>query len=413
MIFLTIYLFLLYKSIIFEINKRKKTMFIIISIITFILAFNYQMGIDWTNYQKIYDLKISDFELKDIIFNNSFREEKGYLILNILGNKLGLNYEVFMGILLSFCIVTLLNLGKKYSRNIFLFIGVILGKYLLAASLEPTIRQLLAVSIIALGYKYIEKKSLINYLFCVILAMQFHSSAIIGIGIYFLDKINITIKKSIFIILIFPIILKILPEVLEIVSSFIPTIGRFNNYFNNIRYGIGFSRSLLGNIYRLGIMFLYLYFIFFSDMKNQKKYIKNMAIFYIIISYFLNQLPILYRIQEYFVFSFAISLSYVGSTTIFDKKIKICKREIGLVFVCLIYIIMIRETFQSFYGSELNREKYGRYKNYFIELVLGKTSKNFREKSLEYEKKIKSIILEQNKQKEINLRNNNSIKSER
>lgn len=410
MIFLTIYLFLLYKSIIFEINKRKKTMFIIISIITFILAFNYQMGIDWTNYQKIYDLKISDFELKDIIFNNSFREEKGYLVLNILGNKLGLNYEVFMGILLSFCIVTLLNLGKKYSRNIFLFIGVILGKYLLAASLEPTIRQLLAVSIIALGYKYIERKSLINYLFCVILAMQFHSSAIIGIGIYFLDKINITIKKSIFIILIFPIILKILPEVLEIVSSFIPTIGRFNNYFNNIRYGIGFSRNLLGNISRLGIMFLYLYFIFFSDMKNQKKYIKNTAIFYIIISYFSNQLPILYRVQEYFIFSFAISLSYVGSTTIFDKKIKICKKEIGLVFVCLIYIIIIRGTFQTFYGSEVNREKYGRYKNYFIELVLGKTSKNFREKSLEYEKKIKSIILDQNKQKEINLRNNSSIK---
>lgn len=410
MIFLTIYLFLLYKSIIFEINKRKKTMFIIISIITFILAFNYQMGIDWTNYQKIYDLKISDFELKDIIFNNSFREEKGYLVLNILGNKLGLNYEVFMGILLSFCIVTLLNLGKKYSRNIFLFIGVILGKYLLAASLEPTIRQLLAVSIIALGYKYIERKSLINYLFYVILAMQFHSSAIIGIGIYFLDKINITIKKSIFIILIFPIILKILPEVLEIVSSFIPTIGRFNNYFNNIRYGIGFSRNLLGNISRLGIMFLYLYFIFFSDMKNQKKYIKNTAIFYIIISYFSNQLPILYRVQEYFIFSFAISLSYVGSTTIFDKKIKICKKEIGLVFVCLIYIIIIRGTFQTFYGSEVNREKYGRYKNYFIELVLGKTSKNFREKSLEYEKKIKSIILDQNKQKEINLRNNSSIK---
>lgn len=399
MVYLIGFIVLFYKSLIGEVKKYKKINLLILGAIVFILAFNYQMGIDWTNYQRIYDIRIIPYDFKEILYNNPFREERGYILLNLIGNKLGFNYEIFMGMLLSFCIICILKIGEKRSNNIYLFVYLIVVKYILGASLEPTIRQLLAVSIITLGYRYIEEKNIIKYLLYVILAMQFHNSAILGIGIYFLDKINLSLKKVVFLIILFPIFLKIVPISLEIISNFIPSIERFSSYFTKLRYGMSVSRSLLGNIYSLGIMILYLYFIFFSDAKKQKNYIKNMAIIYIVIFYFQNQLPILYRVKEYFIVGFAISISFVGSTTIFNYKIKYNKKRVGIIFIALIYLIVTREIIVNLYGNELNEKRYGEYKNYFIELLLGRTKETFKEKSYKYEKEIRSMVEEQNNNK--------------
>lgn len=99
-----------------------------------------------------------------------------------------LNYESFMGLLLSFSIISILKIGVKKASNSYIFVFVIIVKYMLIASLEPTIRQFLAISIIVLSYKYIEEKKMIKYLLCILIAMQFHSSAIIGVIIYFWIK---------------------------------------------------------------------------------------------------------------------------------------------------------------------------------------------------------------------------------
>lgn len=407
MVYFSIFFIIFYNSLIYEVHPKRKYLILIISMIVFILAFNYQMGSDWLSYQRIYDIRITPYEFKDIIFNNPFHQEKGYILLNLIGKKLRLNYESFMGLLLSFSIISILKIGVKKASNSYIFVFVIIVKYMLIASLEPTIRQFLAISIIVLSYKYIEEKKMIKYLLCILIAMQFHSSAIIGVIIYFLDKINITLKKVIILIIFFSLTLKILPTIVEIISTFIPIIRRFNGYFTSLRYGISNSRSLLGNIYSLGIMTLYLYSIFFSEAKKQKNYIKNMAIIYIVISYFQNQLPILYRVQEYFVIGFAISMSFIGSTTIFNYKIIYNKKRIGVIFVFLLYLIMTRETVSNIYGSELNKKRYGEYKNYFIELLRGRTKENFQEKSHKYEKEIKSMVDEQNRNKNQLLREKN------
>ncbi|WP_294764421.1 EpsG family protein [uncultured Fusobacterium sp.] len=399
MIYFSILVLIFFYSLKFEMIKTKKKFYLFSLGIVFILAFNYQMGSDWINYQRMYDVDIISYDFNDIFFDNPFQKEKGYVLLNLLGRKLKLNYEIFMGLLLYFCIILILKVGKRYSRNIYIFLYIILSKYILIASLEPTIRQFLAVTIITLGYRYIEKRKIVNYLFIIILATQFHKSAIIGIIVYFLDKINITLKKCIFLIAFFPIFLIGLPTIVEIIANFIPSIGEFSYYFTSLRYGINISRSLLGNIYNFSLMILYLYFIFFSDAKKQKNYIKNMAIIYILIGYFQNQLPILYRVQEYFVVGFAISMSFIGSTTIFNYKIKYNKKGIGVIFIVLVYLIMTSEIVNNIYGNELNKKRYGEYKNYFIELLLGRTKETFQEKSHKYEKEIKSMVDEQNRNK--------------
>ena len=100
-------------------------------------------------------------------------------------------------------------------------------------------------------------------------------------------------------------------------------------------------------------------------------------------------------------------MSFIGSTTIFNYKIIYNKKRIGVIFVFLLYLIMTRETVSNIYGSELNKKRYGEYKNYFIELLRGRTKENFQEKSHKYEKEIKSMVDEQNRNKNQLLREKN------
>ena len=60
---------------------------------------------------------------------------------------------------------------------------------------------------------------------------------------------------------------------------------------------------------------------------------------------------------------------------------------------------MTSEIVNNIYGNELNKKRYGEYKNYFIELLLGRTKETFQEKSHKYEKEIKSMVDEQNRNK--------------
>ena len=89
MIYFSIFIFMFYNSLKYEIIKKKKSIFLFIVGVVFILAFNYQMGTDWINYQRIYDVEIILYNAKDILFNNPFKQEKGYILLNLLEKILG------------------------------------------------------------------------------------------------------------------------------------------------------------------------------------------------------------------------------------------------------------------------------------------------------------------------------------
>ncbi len=379
-----------------KIEKLKINILIFSAVI--ILAFNYKMGTDWLNYQKYYDLEIIKYCFKDIIFNNPFREEKGYIFLNFLGNKLGLNYEFFMAILISFCVFNILKIGIKKSKNYYLFILIIFVQYLLVASLEPTIRQFIAVTMTVIGYRYIEEKELLKYFLIILMAIQFHTSAITGLIIYFLDKIDIN-KKRLFLLIAFIFtIIKILPFIFKSVSNIISNryIDMYLNYFNSIVYGMSQNKSIKGNIFIFIITLIYLYIVFFAydNSNNRKNYIKNAALIYIVCNYFQNMLPILYRVQEYFVIPFAITLSYGSQITFFNKKIIFYKNSFKYFVIIFINILFLFIFTRKIYNSELNKIRYGNYKNYFIEKIKGNVADNFYEKKKGYEENIEKLVNE-------------------
>lgn len=388
MIYLLIFVLLFLYSIKYEINSKirtKESIFIVL--IGFVLSFNYQMGTDWLQYQKIYDIIIKNYELKDILLNKIILMEKAYIMLNVLGNILGLNYEFFMGFLLLFCITSILVVGKNRSRNKYIFIFIIFTNYLLTYSLEPVIRQMIAISILSLGYKYIERRKILNYFIIVVLASLFHKSAILGVFLYYLTKIKLTFKKVLILILMYPIILDLLLISMNTISKFTTYLDKYILYFYSIYYG-----SSKGNIshyfLNLFITGMWLYIIFYIGRNYKKNYIKNMAIIYILIGYFQTKLLILYRIQIYFVLGFAIYISHISDIKNRNKRI---------IFIILLYMFMLINTLNSLYNNDLNRIRYWSYKNYFIELLLGNVYQTFEEKKNNYEFLINSLI---NKQRE-------------
>lgn len=395
MIYFFIFIILFILSIKNENKKRAKVSNLIVGFITFILAFNYKMGTDWLAYQEYYDIKILNYSFKDIILNNPFREEVGYVILNILGNKLKLNYEFFMAILISFCIINILKIGSKKSENYYIFILVIFVEYIFGVSIEPVIRQFIAVTMTVIGYRYIEKKELLKYFLIILVAIQFHTSAVLGLIIYFLDKIKINKKRILVLAIIIFTIIKILPFLLENISNLISNryIDMYLYYANEI-YKTKINKTLIEKIINNIMTLIWLYIIFFTHNENKKNYIKNSALIYVICNYFQDMLPILYRVQGYFVVPFAITLSYSPKITFFNKKIIFYKNSFRYIMIVFIYILFISIFVRRVYTTDLNIMRYGKYKNYFIEWINGNKANNFEEKKKEYKKNINKLINE-------------------
>lgn len=397
--YITLFLILLILAVNYEITGYKKGKNILIFMIIFILAFNYQMGTDWFNYQRVYENIIPNISFSDFFSKSSVSSlEKGYILLNVLFFKLGFNYELFMGITLSICIYILLNIIYEKSDNYYLSFFIFIVAYLLINAFEPVIRQLISVTILAYGFKYIEKRKLFKYLLVVVLAFCFHQSAVIGVFIYFIPLIKIKLKNIFLVtILIYALILMI-PFILETISKIIPILEKYINYLNSVRYGRSYQKSILRMLYSLITLFGYFYVVFYCYKYSNKrnKLYKNMAIIYILIGYFSNLLPILYRVNQYLVLGFSICMGSVGKFHLpSNKVIRVNHKKLDFLFVFMLYFLFLLN-FSRIFSTELNRVRYLNYKNYFIEMVKGNLKENFKEKKKDYEETIEKLIKKEN-----------------
>lgn len=390
-----IYLFLfIYFFINIIKNKKSRVDFIFLQIILiFLLSFTYKMGSDWIPYQRFYNNidNINIFEYKSF--------EIGYTLYCFFMKKIfGFNYEIFMGITIGTCIYILLKELKKRTNNYFLATFIFTVQYLFNTSVEPVVRQLIALTILVYALKYIEEKKLYKFILFVVLASQFHMSAIIFLAIYGLEKVNI--KKRTIIILFFVSIFLVenIDKIINLLSVIIPFFKKFEVYLISERYGEQ-KVSIFNILYKLLFSGGCLYLIFYSYdyYKDKKNYIKNSAIIYCLLMNLQYKMAILYRIQDYLVFFFAIAISTKESIRfINNKKIKNAR-----IFITLfLFIFYSYSFFKTLTGTELNRYRYY-YRNYFFEMIKGNIPNNFIEKSFIYEKEIKKIIekdtLERNK----------------
>ena len=207
-IYIGLYAYLIIKSF----TRRKNVFTDILVILIFILGFGYCVGVDWIAYQYYYDILLAKINFLDI-FNLNDRIEKGYLILNYFGRILKLNYESFMGILLSVNLYYFLKFIKSKTTNVSLSIVFMLSTFLFGLIAEPGIRQF---SVLVLGIyatDYLSDKKKIKYILMIILGIFIHNSILILPIVHFfyykcIRKINLSLMKVIFFFLIIFVLIR-------------------------------------------------------------------------------------------------------------------------------------------------------------------------------------------------------------
>lgn len=143
----------------------------------FILAFlfvglRYQVGSDWYGYERIFE-----FGTTNTLAIALTRSEPGYMLLNWLSAKLGLSV-VFVNLI---CAVIAISCCFKFCsvQNRPWLAAFITASYMLVVIVMGLTRQGVAVSIFLLSLTFLFQGKRASYLFGVLFASAFHSSALI------------------------------------------------------------------------------------------------------------------------------------------------------------------------------------------------------------------------------------------
>lgn len=147
----------------------------------------YNIGADTKVYLRAIDYygKMSVSELLSAGLVYPFDFEIGYFLLMKLCCLLRFGKTAFLFVIAIITYIPVFQLIKKYSSNAYISILCYFAFGFFTYSLG-LFRQMIAVSIVICGVNYIVERKFIKYLAIIGLAMTFHTTALVGILLYFL-----------------------------------------------------------------------------------------------------------------------------------------------------------------------------------------------------------------------------------
>lgn len=189
-----------------------------VSLIVLVAILRFDVGYDYSGYYDNVYPRLDVLSLE--------RQEPFSRLISYVAYYMGIPQMIFVlfGLINYFFIFSAL---KRHSSCFPVAILVFLAFFYLSDM--STIRQAAAVSITLWGFKYIERKSFVQYLLTCILAMQFHSSAIVAIFIYFIYYYITPIKALIVVVAIY-VGSEILFSLLEIANLFSTYLEKLDSF---------------------------------------------------------------------------------------------------------------------------------------------------------------------------------------
>ncbi|MGN0517195.1 MAG: EpsG family protein [Acutalibacteraceae bacterium] len=199
------------------------------------------------------------------LFHNTTRYETGYIVYNRLLAGIFDDVQWLFIITATFCMFVCYKLVINHSHNValslFLFVSLRLYYFTMSG-----MRQCIAIFICILAYDYVRKRKLVRFLLLVLLAMQFHTSAVIFVVVYPLSFVSFNLKTSFLIsscgVVAFFAFDKILVNVLNVLPDY------YEHYTSTER----FEENKLGNILVAAIQISFLLISVFSRYGKQRKH---------------------------------------------------------------------------------------------------------------------------------------------
>lgn len=320
---LIIFLFTLLFFLVRNMGKsRVKIEKIIILLLSILSGIRYSTGTDYFNYEKIY------IDIKNGILRTDI--EFGYYLLNLLVSTLELHYNVVLFICSFIYLFGINNIidryigGKNKWISIFLWLSTF-NFYFFSLSI---VRQSVSIYIFMFSLKYIQKKKIIKFIFCIFLGAFFHKSIILLIPFYYFA--NLKKKETVFIFMPFFIfILSRKNFLIEILNKIYPKVSIYIELFN--KTDTSYNSILLSIVY--------LIITYYFKKKNKCK--QNDILYSGVYAFLIIRIMvgsgyglIFYRMIQYFGI-FIIILVPIILDNIYAKVIK----TIGIISLVIFQII--------------------------------------------------------------------------
>jgi len=319
------------------INKKYPSHIITFIILFLFLALRYDYGNDYMSYYYIHEAVnygLSVWGENDIL----------YKTLNLLIP----NYYWFITVISLFYIIVIYCLIKNnLQANKYWFATLILliNPYLFLIHLS-SLRQTIAICFFILAVIFGIKRNIFMYYLFNIVAIGFHSSAILLLPLYFLlneSKIN---KEIIVFICVLILVLLFTPLYEKIVYVVLKYLPRHYNYY----YEQGFKNSLRATM--ISSYYFFLTLLNINKLENKEIIYGKLYLIATILSILAVKSSMISRIGMYFDIFSIITIPHIFS------KIKM-KANKHLLFIIMLIIYLLR--YYSFFTNPL-WESYVKYK---------------------------------------------------
>ena len=304
-----------------ERRKRKGYCFIF-AVLAFlpmflINAFMSYVGNDYQNYYTYY---------QTIVSGGKQEVEITYKLISLLADYLGLGFQ---GVYVIYCLISyvlLILCIKKYSANYAVsYVLFFLNAYFGYLGLNQ-IRQFVSVMLIFYAYEYIEKKKLLPYMICTVIATCFHITAIVMVPFYWF--LNVKWKMSFYCtvsLILAPVNLFFSEIMTWIFQKFMPR-------YLNTNY---VTRELGWNIRYLAVIVVTLLITLIYERKGEKDttVFRNCMLLSNIMVFFVSWLPEYQRFVFYF---FVPSIVYIPQLV--EKDENRIRRVCVYVLISVIYL---------------------------------------------------------------------------
>lgn len=280
-------------------------------------ALQYCVGYDIPIYMHAYETN-KNISINDIWGDARYRP--GWLMLQVICHKISDDFvflKIIQALFFNFCVYRFLARYSKYwYLTLFFYILYSYGQLNFGA-----MRQSFAVGFFLLAIPYLEDKeskkktilALVKYFVLIYLSTMFHMSAFVLFMVPLLKICVVSTKRisiTIIAVIIASIIILLIPNLNIILFTLI---GSADDIAKNAEYYLT-GGDYLGTKAGLGLVFefipiLFIYLCLYLNRNNQDsryKVMKMLLLAYIVMATLNLSIPIFYRFNDYFVFSYII-----------------------------------------------------------------------------------------------------------
>lgn len=349
------------------------TYFYLAVFITLLSALRGKLGTDWFVYKKLFEAILYNPKKVEVIYKGI---EKGYLFVNKLFVAFTNNYFILQFVLSVFtCFIIFKNFWKN-SFSPFLLLFIYYTNYYFGINFE-FLRQGLAIVILIMGLKFIKDKKIILWTLMVLLAMQFHISAITAFPLYFTTYKKISKKIAILLLLTALFItffgnLLIRNSLLFLGNiTFLPNrienliqlyLSSSNMHGRRVEFNSGYGFIVSYSIY------IYILFLCFNNENKSKDFFLLNFLIYIVIMAIGRNISVFNRCAIYYF----VCGNGIFAYGLISERNRIFYKKLDFIRFCLVFLFMLFLSLNFFRGlrvmrpsGKTNAEYYIPYKTFF------------------------------------------------